>query len=200
MIKMCYIRFVHALPKHLFWDVDRIFRFFYTAACLKLTHSTSAYTIYALPLDLQISILALYDYVTIRGSGQSLGVNTHLSCALSHAATVENTCFTMRLQKKEERRQPTVNHYNVTRGGVLQQRGWVGKQLSSRRTPVLTFSVDLDTENTWQCHSLYFKSTGCLTKPLHFPSFSSPMIPKTTFHTHFWNHDYRCKEGQTGRK
>lgn len=53
------------------------------------------------------------------------------------------------------------------------KRGWVGKQLSSRRAPVLTFSVDLDTENTRQCHSLYFKSTGCLTKPLHFP-FSHP--------------------------
>lgn len=25
--------------------------------------------------------------------------------------------------KERERRQPTVNHYNVTRGGVLQQKG-----------------------------------------------------------------------------
>lgn len=80
-----------------------------------------------------------------------------------------DTCFTRLLRKNEERRQPTVNHYNVTQGGVLQQRGWVGKQLSSRRAPVLTFSVDLDTENTWQCHSLLFKSTECLSKPLHFP-------------------------------
>lgn len=92
----------------------------------------------------------------------------------------KNACFTRLLQKKEERRQPTVKHYNVTQGGVLQQRGWVGKQLSSRRAPVLTFSVDLDTENTWQCHSLHFKSTGCLKKPLHF-SFFVRMILKTTF-------------------
>lgn len=114
----------------------------------------------------------------VRGSGQSLGVNTHLNSTSTHVVTGKNTCFTRLLHKKEERRQPTVNHYNVTRGGVLQQRGWVGKQLSSRRAPVLTFSVDLDTENTWQCHSLHFKSTGCLTKPLHFP-----VILKTTFHT-----------------
>lgn len=91
--------------------------------------------------------------------------------------------FTSLLQMNEKK-QPIVNYYNVTWGGVLQQRGWVGKQLSSRRTPVLTFSVDLDTENTWQCHSLHFKSTGCFfffPKSICFPFFI-PRTTKSTFH------------------
>lgn len=127
---------------------------------------------------------------TVRGSGQSLGVNTHLNSTSTHVATGKNTCFTRLLQKKEERRQPTVNHYNVTQGGVLQRRGWVGKQLSSRRTPVLTFSADLDTENTWQCHSA-FQKYRLFDEAPSLPLFSSPwyLIPLSTQYGRGENHD-----------
>lgn len=101
------------------------------------------------------------------------GINTSL-----HAGE----CNMFYQPPQKEWGQETTHRYNVTQGGVLQQRGWAGKQLSSRRTPVLTFSVDLDTENTWQCHSLHFKSTLCFTKFFHVPFFLCTEL-EIRFHT-----------------